>query len=61
MPEKNTGVPAPSGFFSRHRHLRNFLVGFLVVVLGVVGFFVYSKVKMSGQQDALQPFYDTPG
>jgi pimeloyl-ACP methyl ester carboxylesterase len=61
VPEENTGAPAPSGFFSRHRHLRNFLIGILVVVLGMVGLFVYSKVKTSGRQDAFQPFYDTAG
>ena len=61
MPRTSTGTPERSGFSSRHRHLRNFLIGFLIVVFALVGFFVYSRVKTSGQQDALQPFYDTAG
>ena len=61
MPRTSTGTPERSGFSSRHRHLRNFLIGFLIVVFALVGFFGYSKVKTSGQQDALQPFYDTDG
>ena len=61
MPRKSAGTSARGAFFSRHRHVRNFLIGFLVVVLGLVGLVVYSKVKTVRQQDSLRPFYDTAG
>lgn len=41
--------------------MRSILIGALAVVLILVGFIVYSNVKTTQQQNALQPFYDTAG
>jgi len=52
---------AQRGFFFRHKHVRNVLIGVLVIVLGLVGLVVYSQVRTTRAQNALQPFYDTSG
>jgi len=61
VPSRNAGASRRGGFFSRHRHVRNAVIGVLAVVLVVAGALVYSNVKTTRQQNALQPFYDTTG
>ncbi len=61
---KNNKRPNKS-FWARHKHLKQILVGLAIVVVVILvlisGLIIYSKLKASHRQNALQPFYDTSG
>ena len=48
-------------FFSRHWHLKHFLIGLLIIILALAGGLGYSKWKVQHRQNQLQPFYSTGG
>ncbi len=61
MPKESAGISTRGGFFSRHRALRNLLIGLLVIALALIGLTIFSKAKTASQQSAFQPFYDSSG
>lgn len=51
----------PKRFFERHRHLKHFLIGLLIIIILITAWTVCAEVRSARHQSKLQPFYDTRG